>query len=74
MFYSPPLPKFKPSWKARKVKALPIESVVKEGSPVMVWRANNACSGLGFLLADQECPHCHGIGWHLSPCPTQPSH
>jgi len=37
----------------------------------VVTAANNACSGLAFLLADQECPHCHGIGWHLSPCPPR---
>ena len=54
MFYSPPLPKFKPSWKARKVKALPIESVVKDGSPVIVWRANKVCSGLSGTKAKKR--------------------
>ena len=30
--------------------------------------AQHSVQRIGFLRADQECPHCHGIGWHLPTC------
>ena len=57
--FTPPYPKFKPSWKARKVKAPPIAPVVKKGSSAVIFVKVD--SGLTKRTPD-ACPVCGGSG------------
>jgi len=58
--YSPPIQPFVPNWnKQVTVRALPIESIIKKGSAVIVWQANKACSGFAAECAyDEPCKQC----------------
>lgn len=57
--FTPPYPEFKPIWRARKVKAPPIESVVKSGSHAIIFVKVD--SGLTRCAPD-ACPACGGSG------------